>query len=54
MTTELVSRRDFGKVAAGKHVCCEKKPVAVDAPGAYHVIGIGEKAQGKISLAVEF
>jgi predicted dehydrogenase len=40
-------------VAAGKHVYCEK-PVAVDVPGAHHVISIGEKAQGKISLAVGF
>src|SRR5271157_1211920 len=40
-------------VAAGKHVYCEK-PVAIDVPGAHHVISIGEKAQGKISLAVGF
>jgi predicted dehydrogenase len=40
-------------VAAGKHVYCEK-PVAVDVPGAHHVIRIGEKALGKISLAVGF
>jgi len=40
-------------VAAGKHVYCEK-PVAVDVPGAHHVIRIGEKAQGKLSLAVGF
>jgi len=40
-------------VDAGKHVYCEK-PVAVDVPGAHRVIGIGEKAQGKISLAVGF
>jgi predicted dehydrogenase len=40
-------------VAAGKHVYCEK-PVAVDVPGAHHVISIGEKAQGKLSLAVGF
>jgi myo-inositol 2-dehydrogenase / D-chiro-inositol 1-dehydrogenase len=40
-------------VAAGKHVYCEK-PVAVDVPGAHHVIHIGEKAQGKLSLAVGF
>ncbi|MGD1103098.1 MAG: Gfo/Idh/MocA family oxidoreductase, partial [Terriglobia bacterium] len=38
-------------VDAGKHVYCEK-PVAVDVPGAHHVISIGGKAQGKISLAV--
>ena len=40
-------------VAAGKHVYCEK-PVAVDVPGAHHVIKIGEQAQGKLSLAVGF
>jgi predicted dehydrogenase len=40
-------------VTAGKHVYCEK-PVAVDVPGAHHVISIGEKAQGKLSLAVGF
>jgi myo-inositol 2-dehydrogenase / D-chiro-inositol 1-dehydrogenase len=40
-------------VAAGKHVYCEK-PVAVDVPGAHHVISIGERAQGKMSLAVGF
>ena len=40
-------------VAAGKHVYCEK-PVAVDVPGAHHVISIGEKVQGKLSLAVGF
>ena len=40
-------------VAAGKHVYCEK-PVAIDVPGAHHVIQIGEKAQGKLSLAVGF
>ena len=40
-------------VQAGKHVYCEK-PVAVDVPGAHHVIRIGEKAQGKLSLDVGF
>jgi myo-inositol 2-dehydrogenase / D-chiro-inositol 1-dehydrogenase len=40
-------------VEAGKHVYCEK-PVAVDVPGAKHVMKIGEKAQGKLSLAVGF
>jgi predicted dehydrogenase len=40
-------------VAAGKHVYCEK-PVAIDVLGAHHVISIGEKAQGKLSLAVGF
>jgi predicted dehydrogenase len=39
--------------AAGKHVYCEK-PVAVDVPGAKHVMRIGEKAQGKLSLEVGF
>jgi len=40
-------------VAAGKHVYCEK-PVAVDVPGAKRVKRAGEKAQGKLSLAVGF
>jgi predicted dehydrogenase len=40
-------------VAAGRHVYCEK-PVAVDVPGAKHVMRIGEKAQGKLSLEVGF
>ena len=40
-------------VAAGRHVYCEK-PVAIDVPGARHVIRIGEKAQGKLSLEVGF
>ena len=40
-------------VNAGKHVYCEK-PVAVDVPGAKHVIEIGKKAQGKLSLDVGF
>ncbi len=40
-------------VAAGKHVYCEK-PVAIDVPGAHHVIHIGESVQGKLSLAVGF
>jgi predicted dehydrogenase len=40
-------------VAAGKHVYCEK-PVAVDVPGAKHVMQIGERAQGKLSLEVGF
>src|SRR5208283_1745604 len=40
-------------VDAGKHVYCEK-PVAVDVPNAHRVIKIGEKAQGKLSLAVGF
>jgi myo-inositol 2-dehydrogenase/D-chiro-inositol 1-dehydrogenase len=40
-------------VAGGKHVYCEK-PVAVDVNGAQRVISIGERAQGKVSLAVGF
>jgi len=40
-------------VAAGKHVYCEK-PVAVDVPGANRVIRAGQKAEGKLSLAVGF
>ena len=40
-------------VDAGKHVYCEK-PVAIDVPGAHHAIKIGEKAKGKLSLAVGF
>jgi predicted dehydrogenase len=40
-------------VGAGKHVYCEK-PVAVDVPGAKHVVQIGKKAEGKLSLEVGF
>jgi len=40
-------------VAAGKHVYCEK-PVAIDVPGAKHVLEIGKKAEGKVSLDVGF
>jgi len=40
-------------VAAGKHVYLEK-PVAVDVPGALHVIAIGKRAEGKLSLDVGF
>ncbi len=40
-------------VAAGKHVYCEK-PVAVDVPGALHVIEIGKRAEAKLSLDVGF
>jgi myo-inositol 2-dehydrogenase/D-chiro-inositol 1-dehydrogenase len=40
-------------VAAGKHVYCEK-PVAVDVRGAKHVIEIGKRAEGKLSLDVGF
>ena len=40
-------------VAAGKHVYCEK-PVAVDVAGAKHVLEIGKKAEGKVSLDVGF
>ena len=40
-------------IAAGKHVYLEK-PVAVDVPGAKQVIELGERAKGKLSLAVGF
>jgi predicted dehydrogenase len=40
-------------IAAGKHVYLEK-PVAVDVPGARKVIELGERAKGKLSLAVGF
>jgi myo-inositol 2-dehydrogenase/D-chiro-inositol 1-dehydrogenase len=40
-------------IAAGKHVYLEK-PVAVDVPGAKRVMALGEKAKGKVSLAVGF
>ena len=40
-------------IAAGKHVYLEK-PVAVDVPGAHKVVALGEKAQGRLSLAVGF
>src|SRR5262245_50510116 len=40
-------------LAAGKHVYLEK-PVAVDVPGAKKVMALGEKAKGKVSLAVGF
>jgi predicted dehydrogenase len=40
-------------VAAGKHVYCEK-PVAIDVPGAKHVIEIGKKVEGELSLDVGF
>lgn len=40
-------------IAAGKHAYCEK-PVAVDVPGAKHVLEIGKKAEGKVSLEVGF
>ena len=40
-------------VDGGKHVYCEK-PVAVDVSGAQRAISIGEKAKGKLSLAVGF
>ncbi|HOL94097.1 MAG TPA: Gfo/Idh/MocA family oxidoreductase [bacterium] len=40
-------------VAAGKHVwLC--KPVAVDVPGALDIIETGKKAQGKVTLLVDF
>jgi myo-inositol 2-dehydrogenase / D-chiro-inositol 1-dehydrogenase len=40
-------------VAAGRHVYVEK-PVAVDVPGAKRVLQIGERANGRLSLAVGF
>jgi len=40
-------------VEAGKHVYCEK-PVAIDVPGTRHVLEIGKKAEGKVSLDVGF
>ncbi|HEX8985281.1 MAG TPA: Gfo/Idh/MocA family oxidoreductase [Bryobacteraceae bacterium] len=40
-------------VNSGKHVYCEK-PVAVDVAGAKHVLEIGKKAEGKLSLDVGF
>jgi predicted dehydrogenase len=40
-------------LAAGKHVYLEK-PVAVDVPGAKKVTELGERAKGKVSLAVGF
>ena len=40
-------------IASGKHVYLEK-PVAVDVPGAKKVMALGERAKGKVSLAVGF
>jgi len=40
-------------VASGKHIYLEK-PVAVDVPGAKKVMALGERAKGKVSLAVGF
>jgi len=40
-------------LASGKHVYCEK-PVAVDVPGAKHVIELGQRINGKVSLDVGF
>jgi predicted dehydrogenase len=40
-------------IAAGKHVYLEK-PVAVDVPGAKKVMALGERAKGRLSLAVGF
>jgi len=40
-------------VASGKHVYLEK-PVAVDVPGALHVIEIAKRAEGKLSFDVGF
>ena len=40
-------------IASGKHIYLEK-PVAVDVPGAKRVMALGERAKGKVSLAVGF
>ncbi|HXY39202.1 MAG TPA: Gfo/Idh/MocA family oxidoreductase, partial [Vicinamibacteria bacterium] len=40
-------------LAAGKHIYLEK-PVAVDVPGAKKVVALGQKYNGKLSLAVGF
>lgn len=40
-------------IAANKHIYLEK-PVAVDVPGAKKILALGEKAKGKLSLAVGF
>ena len=40
-------------IASGKHIYLEK-PVAVDVPGAKKVMALGERAKGKVSLAVGF
>jgi myo-inositol 2-dehydrogenase / D-chiro-inositol 1-dehydrogenase len=40
-------------VNGGKHVYLEK-PVAINVPGAQHVMAIGKRAQGKLSLDVGF
>jgi predicted dehydrogenase len=40
-------------IAAGKHIYLEK-PVGVDVPGCKKVMALGEKARGKVSLAVGF
>src|SRR5262245_50750233 len=40
-------------LAAGKHVYLEK-PVAVDVPGAKKVMALGDKARGRLCLAVGF
>jgi myo-inositol 2-dehydrogenase/D-chiro-inositol 1-dehydrogenase len=40
-------------VSAGKHVYCEK-PAAPDVAGCKMVIGAGEKAKGKVSIAIGF
>ena len=40
-------------IAAGKHIYLEK-PVAVDVPGCKKVMALGERAKGKVSLAVGF
>ncbi len=40
-------------IASGKHIYLEK-PVGVDVPGCKKVMALGEKAKGKVSLAVGF
>jgi predicted dehydrogenase len=40
-------------ITAGRHIYLEK-PVAVDVPGAKKVMALGERAKGKLSLAVGF
>ena len=40
-------------VEAGKHAYCEK-PVAVDVAGALHILDVGRKAEGRLSLEVGF
>ncbi len=40
-------------IASGKHIYLEK-PVGVDVPGCKKVMALGEKAKGKVSLAIGF